>query len=149
MQKVIRPVSSPTGADVFEIASESGRAAYLKSLGARNADPPLPHSPCLRIKATGRVLPWNELLAEQRDLAECCDANGNTDPEAWAHLVVTGEEDEGDLRAEMLKAQEKALEMNADMAVYRVPHPADIARPEPRLPERTVFFDDLVALMGP
>lgn len=64
------------------------REALMRRIGVANIDPPLPHSPCLKIKRDGRVLPWNELLAQQRDLCECCDENGNTDPAAWEPKVV-------------------------------------------------------------
>lgn len=62
--------------------------AHLKALGVKNTEPPLPHSAYLKNQKTGLVLPWTIDLAEQRDLMVNCDANGNTDPVAWASSVI-------------------------------------------------------------
>lgn len=81
------PVAPEDARQLLEMQSFDERQAYAKKLGVRNVNPPLPPSPCVRIKATGMVLPWNELLAEQSDLCECCDETGNTDPAAWQPKV--------------------------------------------------------------
>lgn len=73
---------------VLEISSEEERVTMLKNMGAKNCDPPLPHSQYVRNKKTGVVLPWNPLLADQTEILECCDENGNTDPKAWKSQVV-------------------------------------------------------------
>lgn len=62
--------------------------AHLKAMGVRNTEPPLPHSAFLKNQKTGLILPWTIDLAEQRDIMVNCDANGNTDPAAWAASVV-------------------------------------------------------------
>lgn len=69
-------------------ADEENRLNMMRQMGVANIDGPLPHSPCLRNKKTGVILPWVEILALQRDLVECCDEEGNTDPEAWQPKVV-------------------------------------------------------------
>lgn len=81
-----QPVSQPTGVHLLDMSPDA-RVAEAQRLGIRNAGPPLPKSSHLKVKLTGVVLPWNELLAEQKDLVMCCDASGNTDPEAWRATV--------------------------------------------------------------
>ena len=87
---------------VFNLNSEE-RAGFLEHLGVKNATPPLAHSPCLKNKKTGIILPWNPMLAEQRDILECCDEQGNTDPAAWqAKVQEDSSEDERELMAAAL-----------------------------------------------
>ena len=62
---------------VFNLNSEE-RAGFLEHLGVKNATPPLAHSPCLKNKKTGIILPWNPMLAEQRDILECCGMAGQS-----------------------------------------------------------------------
>lgn len=82
-----QPVAQPTGSHLLELSPDA-RVAEAQRLGIRNAGPPLPKSSHLKVKLTGVVLPWNELLAEQKDLVLCCDAQGNTDPAAWRATVA-------------------------------------------------------------
>lgn len=87
---------------VFNLNSEE-RAGFLEHLGVKNATPPLAHSPCLKNKKTGIILPWNPMLAEQRDILECCDEQGNTDPAVWQDKVQEdNSEDERELMAAAL-----------------------------------------------
>lgn len=86
MKQNATTVGSQDASAVFSLDSEE-RAGFLQHLGVKNATPPLAHSPCLRNKKTGLILPWNPMLAEQRDILECCDESGNTDPEAWQDKV--------------------------------------------------------------
>lgn len=66
-------------------------AEKLRSMGAVNTDPPLPHSKFIKVLKTGRVMPWNELLAEQpHSEVACCDATGDTDPSAWKEEEIPG-----------------------------------------------------------
>lgn len=83
-----KPISGYDPRSLLDAQSEAERTALMRQMGVMNVDPPLPHSPCLKIIKTGIVLPWNELLAQQRDLVVCCDETGNTDPAAWADKVV-------------------------------------------------------------
>ena len=78
------------GVDLAGILNEqdlASRQAAMRRAGAQNTSPPLPRSSHLRNKKTGLVLPWNDILAEQRDIMECCDSEGNTDPTAWMGTV--------------------------------------------------------------
>lgn len=76
---------------VFDMTNDAERVSFLKSLGAKNADPPLVRSSHLKNIKTGLILPWNEMLAEQRDVMVNCDAYGNTDPSAWMPTVIDRE----------------------------------------------------------
>ena len=87
---------------VFNFYSEV-RAGFLEHLGVKNSTPPLAHSPCLKNKKTGIILPWTPMLAEQRDILECCDEQGKTDPAAWQDKVQEdSSEDERELMAAAL-----------------------------------------------
>ena len=81
-----QPIAQPTGSHLLDLPPDE-RVAAAMQMGIRNAGPPLPHSSHLKVKLTGVVLPWNELLAEQKDLVMCCDAQGNTDPSAWRATI--------------------------------------------------------------
>ena len=83
--------AAPDMKAVFDMTSDAERISFLKSLGAKNADPPLPRSSHLKNKKTGLVLPWNEMLAEQHDVMVNCDCYGNTDPSAWMPTVIDRE----------------------------------------------------------
>lgn len=39
--------------------------------------PPVPCAPCVRVKATGEILPWTDGFASRPDLVDPCDAEGN------------------------------------------------------------------------
>lgn len=101
-------VSKLAPVQVFDMA-EANRVSYMKSLGARNLNPPLPRSPFLRNKVTGRIMPWNELLSEQTELMECCDAEGNTDPAAWSGLVPKETMTEAEMEAIVARKQSQLL----------------------------------------
>lgn len=103
MKQKATPVGSQDASDVFSLNSEE-RADFLQHLGVKNATPPLAHSPCLKNKKTGLILPWNPMLAEQRDILECCDETGNTDPAAWQDKVQddSPDDDSRDLMATAL-----------------------------------------------
>lgn len=70
---------------------DNARQSIMQQMGVANLQPPLPHSPCLKVIKTGVIHPWNELLAAQRDLVVCCDEQGNTDPSAWENKIVKDE----------------------------------------------------------
>lgn len=84
-----KPIGGFDPSIIMDAGSEEARADIMRQMGVMNADPPLPHSPCLKNIRTGVVLPWNELLAQQKDLVVCCDEDGNTDPAAWEPKVIT------------------------------------------------------------
>lgn len=140
-----QPIQQETGGGVFDLVSEEARIAYMKSLGARNMDPPLVRSTHLKIIASGRVLPYDEMLAEQRDLVQNCDQFGNTDPAAWGpqvdhHTVV----DPDAHRLAMAKAQEAILSQSSYLTSHgRQPQP-DPAQPLPvEYPEGIIAVADI------
>lgn len=136
-----RRMEPESAGTMFGDATEEQRVAYMKSLGATNLDPPLVHSTHLRIKKTGRVLPWNELLAEQTTLVENCDAFGNTDPMAWMPTVKP----EGETSSEDMNhwAQSVVLSQASQMTgdFRRADAPVMTARPLD-MPNSAVAFDD-------
>lgn len=128
---------------VFDLDAEQ-RNNYLRSLGAVNVNPPLPRSKYLRIKATGRVLPWDDLLAEHQDLVECCDVNGNTDPAAWAADVLPADATEEDRELLLAQAQAAILKTASEMADgYRQPDEEDAEPHSVQYPGGAVAFEDL------
>jgi len=76
----------PTGRDVFQYARGAERVEYLRSLGARNVEPPLPKTNYLRqvvrdrdgnFRGYGKIVAWTPGLAAQTDIAVNCDDDGN------------------------------------------------------------------------
>lgn len=67
----------------FTFVEYDERANELQAMGAANWQPPLPVSPCIRVKSTGEIHQWAEFFAARPDLCENCDEQGNTDPAAW------------------------------------------------------------------
>lgn len=135
---------------VFNLNSEE-RAGFLEHLGVKNATPPLAHSPCLKNKKTGIILPWNPMLAEQRDILECCDEQGNTDPAAWQDKVQEdSSEDERELMAAALSeatsrqnkiAQEKMSSFRSTMKKMDQPAQSD------QYGDEAVPYEDIEKLM--
>lgn len=66
------------------VSTESYDEYYnkLQEMRPENAVDPLPHSPCIRIKKTGVIWPWNEDFACRPDLCECCNEDGSPWPGA-------------------------------------------------------------------
>lgn len=136
---------------VFNLNSEE-RAGFLEHLGVKNATPPLAHSPCLKNKKTGIILPWNPMLAEQRDILECCDEQGNTDPAAWQDKVQEdSSEDERELMAAALSeatsrqseiAQEKMSSFRSTMKKMDQPAQSD------QYGDKAVPYEDIEKLMS-
>lgn len=126
-----RPVgggAALNNAAIFDM-DDAARIAYMKSMGAKNVDPPLVHSSHVKNVKTGLVLPWNEMLAEQRDIMVNCDAYGNTDPSAWMPTVIDGELSDDD-RMDMLHARSLNVSHGNDMASgFRDPSVVDPNQP--------------------
>lgn len=142
-QTIAQPIPPQSYADVFDMAEER-RISYMKSLGAKNLDPPLPRSSHLRNKVNGRVLPWDEMLAEQRDIMECCDANGNTDPAAWLSSVDTSEHNPEERAELMVQAQAQVLaQATATQDIYRQPNTRGEYAPDGGFPAGVVTYDDI------
>lgn len=146
-----KPIDSAPVVNVLDLDEES-RVAYMKSLGARNVDPPLPRSTHLKNKLNGRILPWNNLLAEQRDIMECCDAEGNTDPSCWMPTVNEEEYDPAEHSLLMTRAQDAIYQQSAGItnqyrsedAVNMNPRPMDYANGAvPYEQVSTITVDDL------
>ena len=127
-----RPIGGgtvPNTGAIFDL-DDNARIAYMKSLGAKNVDPPLIRSSHVKNTKTGLVLPWNEMLAEQRDIMVNCDANGNTDPAAWLPTVEVGEISE-DERMELLHARSLSVAQgNAMSSGFRDPSVVDPNQPQ-------------------
>lgn len=91
--------------NILDIRDTTARQQALYTAGAKNAVPPLPRSSHLRSKKNGIVFPWDATLAEQRDIMECCDSNGNTDPKAWLATVNPAEYTPAERDALLAEAQ--------------------------------------------
>lgn len=141
-----RPLAGYDPKQIMDAPDEESRLALMQKLGVVNAIPPLPHSPCLKNIKTGVVLPWNELLAAQRDLVVCCDENGNTDEAVWGPKVVTG----GPTNEELAIMARQRIMMRQEMCRTEYEH----AMPEPKLQtgpseyekRGVISFDKLTAL---
>lgn len=145
-QYTAQPIPPQSVGNVFDM-SEENRIQYMKSLGARNLDPPLPRSSHLRNKVNGRVLPWDEMLAEQRDIMECCDANGNTDPAAWMPTVDNSEHSEGERAELMAQAQAQVLaQATVTQNTYRQPGTPGDYRPDGGFPAGVVTYDEIESI---
>lgn len=120
------PLSAVPQQDLRGILNErdsDARQQALHAAGAKNAVPPLPRSSHLRSKKNGIVFPWDPMLAEQRDIMECCDSTGNTDPAAWSSTVN---------EAEYTPAERDALLAEAQAVVIKQAH-AFSGRHEPMM----------------
>lgn len=147
MSQVYKPQpigGAPAMDDVFQHDGED-RVEYMRRLGARNTEPPLPHSSHLKIKASGRILPWDTLLATQNDLVECCDENGNTDPDVWKLTVKDEPYDPDANKKLMMQAQATALAQAEKMSnEHRVEDALDMSvKPMTSYPQGVVSYKDL------
>lgn len=136
-------------ADVFNYQDAAGREQYMRDLGATNIAPPLVRSTHLRNKKTGMIFPWNDMLAEQRDIMENCDEHGNTDPAAWMPQVNPEDFDQEAYRQEMAAASLKAMTVSRGMQQgYMHIDSRDRLVPDPvEFPHKAVPFDDLQKLL--
>lgn len=147
MSQVYKPQpigGAPAMDDVFQHDGED-RVEYMRRLGARNTDPPLPHSSHLKIKASGRILPWDMLLAAQTELVECCDETGNTDPDVWKLTVKDEPYDPDANKKLMMQAQATALAQAEKMSnEHRVEDALDMSvKPMTSYPQGVVSYKDL------
>lgn len=136
-----RSVQAQSADRMFGDATEDERIAFMRSLGATNLDPPLVRSTHLRVRKTGMVLPWNDLLAEQTTLVENCDEHGNTDPSAWMSGVIEDPEYSPEERDAW--AKEVVLSQASSFTGgYRGLDAPDVRPLEVTLPDGAVYFDD-------
>lgn len=134
---------APATADVFDYDGQA-RVDYMKRLGARNTDPPLPRSSHLKIKANGRVLPWDATLAIQTDLVECCDSEGNTDPEAWEKTVDHSAYDPEEGKALQQQAQAIAIAQATKMSTeHTVENHIDMTPRPMKYPDGIVPYEEV------
>ena len=91
---------------------EDQRLELMKRMGVADTDPQLPHSPALKVKKTGIIYPWLEILANQPDRFVCCDVDGNEDEAVWGPKVVktTISNRELSIMAQAQALQKKAVE---------------------------------------
>lgn len=137
------PVSKPSYKEVFDLETEDARTQYMRGLGARNLESPLPRSSHLRIKANGRVLPWDEMLAEQQELVECCDANGNTDPSAWLPTVDQSEHSAEEKELLMMQARAQVLSHAGAIQNQYNQGIAPNPKPDGGYPEGVISYEDI------
>lgn len=138
-----KPVPTQDPSAVFDL-DDNQRADYLASLGAKNATPPLPHSPYLKMKKTGKILPWEEIFAEHRDAFECCDEHGNTDPEAWRDKIITAPDvDPLEKQARVMTAVYESVKY---IDKYKVEHAPEInnKKEQPKI----LFYSDILEMMS-
>lgn len=122
------------------------REQLMRQMGVANLDPPLPHSPCLKIIKTGRVLPWNELLAEQHDLVVCCDENGNTDEAAWKDKVQHNAPTNSELTIMAQQQIMRKQELQRDTYEHACPNPQLNKGPSEYEKQGVISFTDIRAL---
>jgi len=75
---------------IYERVSEEEQVRKLQEMGAANAVPPLPVSPCVKVKSTGEIHEWSEDFANRPDLCVNCDESGNEDPAVWQNRLPSG-----------------------------------------------------------
>lgn len=143
-QLLYSQVNSPSSAEVFNKTSAEERNAYMRSLGAKNIIPPLPRSSHVRNRKTGKIYPWNDLLAEQQELMECCDATGNTDPDAWMPTVISEDVEQDSAAIQQARMLRDAVVRDATTK-FMQPHAPTTTPQEAPLPENTVPFADINA----
>ena len=112
-------IGAPRNAGDVLGMDESQRAAYLQSMGVKNAVPPLPWSPCLKNQKTGVILPWSAMLAEQRDVLVNCDEQGRTDPSLWADRLPDMQEEAPDALMDEALAQATRKTVDSVLAPLR------------------------------
>ena len=121
---------------------EQARVNYMRAMGAKNLDPPLPRSSHLKLIRSGHVVPYNDILALQRDLVVNCDILGNTDPAAWRPTVQSDPVDTVEEQAALVAAQAQVLATASEITNRdRQPDAADLSpRPE-KMPDGAQPFN--------
>ena len=99
-------IGAPRNAGDVLGMDESQRAAYLQSMGVKNAVPPLPWSPCLKNQKTGVILPWSAM-------------QGRTDPSLWADRLPDLREEAPDVLMDEALAQATKKTVQSVMAPFR------------------------------
>lgn len=146
------PIDGVGGGSALDALSESPDAMFevMRRMGAKNLVPPLPRAKYLKVKATGRVIPYDDMMAEQTDLVECCDKNGNTDPEAWANDLLpeidTNDSEQRELL--MLEARNIAVAQARAMSEsHKVPGVQQEVN-APVYPDGVMTYDEMTRLLS-
>lgn len=103
------PTITGKATEILLAQSEQERVDFMRGRGAKNVDPPLPRSSHLKLLRSGHVVPYNEMLAAQRDLVANCDQYGDTNPEAWMPTVVQDTELTEEEHIRIMQAQGAVL----------------------------------------
>lgn len=133
---VVRQMKEDRQLGNFTHENYDARVAKLQEMGAANWEqPPLPISPCIRLKSTGEIHEWSEFFANRPDLCENCDEQGNTDERTWRGRKPKGMDASGayvNIYANTQPVQEVAVEPE--------PTPEKDPRPELEAPQGLMFF---------
>lgn len=138
-----RPVGGYDPRTILDARDSNERMALMRQMGVANLDPPLPHSPCLKNIRTGTVLPWNELLAAQRDLVVCCDEDGNTDEAVWGPKVIEHAPSNRELS---MQASQALFKTQKTEFTHNVPDPQLNKGPSEYEKQGVVSFSDVQKL---
>lgn len=138
--------------DGMQQQSASDLHAELYKMHPSNAQPPLPRSPMLRLKATGEIFPWCEQFASRPDLVDCCDSDGNviTIPEGMSTPAAVYNTDlsrpnVGDDRTPTVGLASEVLGVDAEHSIdYTEKTNIKDAFPLPKQ-EQSVAVSDLIA----
>lgn len=78
MHELTEQLQADRKAELFFKESHDELEAKLRNeIRPDNMIPSLPRSPCVRVKATGEVLPWHQTFADHPELCECCNEDGS------------------------------------------------------------------------
>lgn len=137
-------INMPDPRNILNLPSqEDTMLQTLADTKAINAGPVLCRSSHLKNKISGLVLPWNPLLAEQRDIMVNCDAYGNTDPAAWQGTVIDEEYTDDDRDRDYWAARETVVKQAMDISSkhYSDPHATSIPTVDATPPEGVTSLD--------
>lgn len=135
--------------DLFQSRTEAEMQAKMRSMGAINLDAPLPHSKYIKVLKSGRVFPWNELLAGQpHSEVACCDESGNTDPAAWEADVRENSGGEPDVDAISLQARIAAMANQAHAGFEHGKTMGDTPQNPNPYPEGVVSYQNADSLIA-
>lgn len=122
----------------YETTSYENEVAGMRAIDAANwRQPPLPPSPCIKIKATGEIHEWAPFFASRPDLCENCDEHGNTDPAAWQGRKSPHFEDNIHKQGMPMAPMDTSAEEKKE--VKQQPEPANGPRPPLATPPGLLF----------
>ena len=127
-------------------ATGDDRIRAMQDMGAQNVRPPLPHSSHVRSRFNGIIFPWTPDLAEQSSLFECCDATGNTSPDAWLPTVQSDIPADIEDREALMDRDRAAIIAQASQAQKYYEQetiPASEQKPDGGFPEGVFSYGDV------